>query len=274
MTQGYFAASGTTLLAGRFFNEQDRVSTAIVSESLAKLLWPNDPLERVISRRIRQGDVARTPLVTVVGVVSNVRGGAPDQNLLPQIYRSYLPPLTGGRMTVIVRTTQEPAALAAAVRAEIRKLEPNLPIPAIRTMREIVVSTVAERRLQMVLTALFAVLALLLGTVGIYGVVSYSVACRTRDIGLRIALGAMQRDILRSVLATGMRPVLFGLAIGLIAAISIAHALRGLLFGITPEDPVSLGAVAFLLVFTAALACFVPAGRASRLDPAIALRHE
>jgi len=106
VTQGYFAASGTTLLAGRFFNEQDRVSTAIVSESLAKLLWPNDPLERVIGRRIRQGDVARTPLVTVVGVVSNVRGGAPDQNLLTQIYRPYLPPLTGGRMTVIARTTQ------------------------------------------------------------------------------------------------------------------------------------------------------------------------
>jgi putative ABC transport system permease protein len=141
-------------------------------------------------------------------------------------------------------------------------------------MEEVVISTVAERRFQMILTALFAAVALVLATVGIYGVVSYAVACRTRDIGLRMALGAVEKDILRSVLFGGMRPVWIGLAVGLCGAVGAAHAMRGLLFGIAPADPVSLEGVACVLVLTATLACFLPARRASRLDPAAALRHE
>jgi predicted permease len=274
VTEGYFAASGSALRAGRFFTPQDRVTTAIVSESLSGRLWPREPLGRVIGRKIRQGDPTHAPLVTVVGVVGDARAGAPDQELQPQIYRPYLPPRTDDRMTLVIRTADAPARLAGAVRAEIRKLEPNLPIPAIRTMEEVVISTVAERRFQMILTALFAVVALLLAAVGIYGVVSYAVACRTRDIGLRMALGAVEADILRSVLFGGMRPVWIGLSMGLCGAVAVAHAMRGLLFGIAPTDPVSLGGVAFLLLATAILACYLPARRASRLDPAAALRHE
>ena len=177
-------------------------------------------------------------------------------------------------MSLVVRTTQEPGALASAVRAEIRKMNPNLPIPAFRTMREILSQTVAERRFQMALTVLFALAALCLGTIGIYGVVSYSVACRTRDIGLRMALGALRSDVMRWIFAIGFRPVLFGLVAGLSVAVVIGRALRGLLYGITPTDPVSLSLVALVLLLAAALACYLPARRASGLDPMIALRHE
>jgi ABC-type antimicrobial peptide transport system permease subunit len=141
-------------------------------------------------------------------------------------------------------------------------------------MREIVSSTVAERRFQMALTALFALVALLLATVGIYGVVSYAVACRTRDIGLRIALGALRRDILGLILLSGMRAVFIGVVIGLAGATAIATALRSLLFGIAPTDALSLGSVALTLLLTAAFACYLPARRAAQLDPMTALRHD
>jgi putative ABC transport system permease protein len=273
ITPSYFAASGTALLAGRFFTDTARVTTAIISESLAGRLWLREALARVVGQHFHQGN-PEAPSVTVIGVVSDVRAGAVDRDLPPQIYRPYLPPRASGNMTLVVRTTQAPARLASAVRAEIRKLDPNVPIPAIHTMRKVVASTVAERSFQMMLTGLFALVALLLGAVGIYGVVSYSVACGTREIGLRMALGAVDRQILVSVVANGLLPVWFGLAAGLCTATIAAFALRSLLFGIAPVDPLSLGSVVAVLVSTAVLACYVPARRASRLDPATALRHE
>jgi len=141
-------------------------------------------------------------------------------------------------------------------------------------MREIVSETVAQRRFQMVLTSVFALVALLLGAVGVYGVVSYAVACRTRDIGLRIALGAFKADVMRWVFAHGMRPVLIGLGAGLIGVVAIANALRSLLFEIAPADPLSLGSVVLVLLLSSGLACYLPARRAAAMDPMIALRHE
>ena len=177
-------------------------------------------------------------------------------------------------MTLIIRTAQEPGALGRTVRAEIWRMDPYLPISAMRTMREIVSSEVAQRRFQMALTSMFALVALLLGAVGIYGVVSYSVASRTREIGLRMALGALKATVMRSVFAIGMRPVLTGLAVGLLGAIAIAGTLRTMLFGIAPTDPLALGSVVLVLLATSAFACYLPARRAAALEPIIALRHE
>ena len=272
VTAGYFAASGATLRAGRFFGETEPVPVAIISESLAKRFWPGESMPAIVGHVFRHGDFNGPPVI-VAGIVADTRPGALDRELPPEVYRPQTQ-RAGGAMSLVIKTAQEPAALAPAIRAEIRKMDSNLPIPAIRTMREIISQTVAERRFQMALTVLFALAALCLGAIGIYGVVSYSVACRTRDIGLRIALGAMRGDVMRWVFAIGFRPVLFGLAAGLFAAIMIGRALRGLLYGIAPTDPVSLGLVALVLLLTAALACYVPARRAAKLDPTIALRYE
>lgn len=276
VTPGYFAASGSMLVAGRFFEAHDPVTTAIVSESLAGSLWPGEAFSTVPGRRIRQGNVggSRAPLLTVVGVVRDVFGGAVDRAMLPQIYRPHLPPLSDGRMTVLVKTSEAPETLASPVRAVVRQIDPTLPVSSIQTMQQLVMSTVADRRFQMVLTSLFAVVALLLGAVGVYGVVSYTVVCRTRDIGLRLALGATRPDIVGWAMSIGMRPVFIGLAVGMVSAMAVAITLKRVLFGIAPTDPVALGGVAALLLSTAAAACYLPARRAAELDPITALRSE
>jgi putative ABC transport system permease protein len=272
VTAGYFTASGSPLRAGRVLTDEERGPIAVISESLGSRLWPRETPAAIVGRQLRQGDVVG-PLIRVVGVVADAQPGGVDRVPLPAVYRPY-EQWASGPMTLVIRTAAAPSALARAIRAEIHRMDPNLPVASIRTMREIVSSEVAERRFQMTLTALFAVVALLLGAVGIYGVVSYSVACRTRDLGLRIALGAVKADIMRSVFARGMRPVVVGLAIGLPATIAVARAFRGLLFGLVPSDPLSLASVVVVLLFASGLACYVPARRAAGLDPILALRHE
>jgi putative ABC transport system permease protein len=268
---GYFAASLTALKAGRFFTEQDQTPVAVISESLAKRLWPNDPLASVIGRAIREGDVSG-PLVEIVGVVGDVRLGSVERELQPQLYRPYHQRATNN-MSMVVRTSGAPAALASAMRSEVRKLAPNLPISDMRTVKEIVSASIAQRRFEMLLTSAFAVVALLLGVIGVYGVVSLSVANRTREIGLRMALGASPRDVMRWVFARGLRPVLIGAFTGLLSAVTVATSLRSLLFTVEPADPLSLVAVALILLCASLLACYLPARRASELNPVDLLRN-
>jgi len=270
VTRGYLAASGSALRAGRFFADDEPVLVAAVSESLARRLWPGEGLSDVVGRTLRQGDVSG-PLILVTGVMGDVHHGAVDRDPQPTVYRPYRQ-WPSGPMSVVVRTAQQPAALAAVVRAEIRKLDPTLPIPRVRTMREIVSSTIAQRRFQMTMTSLFAALALVLGVVGLYGVVSYSVACRTREIGLRMALGALPLDVMRWVFSIGLPPVLAGVAAGLALAVAAARALQGVLFGVSPLDPLSIAGVVVLLLATSVAACYFPARRAALLDPTAALR--
>ncbi len=273
VTEGYFSASGSLLLAGRFLTDGERTPVAVISVALASRLWPGEPATATVGRSIRQGGDFREPLVTIVGVTAEARPAGLDRDPAPAIYRPYAQ-WASGPMTLVLRNSQEPVALASVIRSAIRQMDPNLPVLDMRTMREIVSSTLAERRFQMLMTSLFGLVALLLGVVGVYGVVSYNVACRTRDIGLRMALGAERSDVLRWIFSTGMHPVLLGVAAGLFAAVAVAVSLRGLLFGITPADPLALSSVALVLLLTSGLACYLPARRAAALNPIEALRHE
>jgi putative ABC transport system permease protein len=268
---GYFAASLTALKAGRFFTERDQTPVAVISESLAMRLWPNDPLTSVIGRAIREGDVTG-PLVEIVGVVGDVRLGSVDRELLPQLYRPYHQRATDN-MNMVVRTSGAPAALASAIRSEVRKLTPNLPVADMRTVKEIVSASIAQRRFEMLLISAFAVVALLLGVIGVYGVVSLSVANRTREIGLRMALGASPRGVMRWVFARGLRPVVIGAFAGLLGAVIVATSLRSLLFAVAPTDPLALAAVTLILLCASLLACYLPARRAAGLNPADLLRN-
>jgi len=271
-TPGYFAASSTALKAGRFFTEQDQTPVAVISESLAKRLWPDAPLPSVIGRAIREGSVTG-PLTVIVGVVGDVQLGSVERELLPQLYRPHHQ-RDSGRMSVVVRTSGEPAGLASAIRSEVRKLAPNLPIAAMRSVKEIVSASIAQRRFEMLLTSAFAVVAMLLGVIGVYGVVSYSVANRARDIGLRMAMGATPHEVSRWVLIHGLRPVFIGAFVGLCGAMIIGTTLRNLLFAVAPTDPLALAAVALILLCASTLACYLPARRAAGLNPADLLRNQ
>jgi predicted permease len=272
VTSGYFATMGIRLSAGRFLRDQEPAPVTVISSTLARKLWPGEPEAAAVGRRVFTNG-PKKGAVTIVGVAGDVRTGTLEREPAPMFYRPHSQ-FAAGDMTLVFRTVQEPQTLAAAIRSETWKLDRDLPVPDMKTMRQVVSASVAQRRFQTVLVALFAALSLLLALVGIYGVTSYSVACQTHEIGLRMALGARGNNVLRAVLLQGLRPVVVGLAVGLMAARLGAAAVGSLLFGIGPLDPLALGSVACILLCTAALACYMPARRAAQLDPVSALRCE
>jgi putative ABC transport system permease protein len=270
----YFRALGTPLVRGRFFADSDAVESqrvALIDEAAARRFWPNeDPL----GRRVKQGGRAsNAPWATIIGVVGNVKTEGFDQPDHPHLYLSALQN-PGYAMAVYLRAEGDPASLTQALREQVRAVDPDLPVFGERTMDDVVGASLARRRFALQVVGGFGVLALLLAGVGVYGVVAYSVSRRTREIGIRLALGASSGAILRWVFGHGMRLTLLGTAAGLVGAFLLTRLLRGLLFGVETTDPVTYAGLAILLAAVALLACYIPARRATKVDPMVALRHE
>jgi len=283
---GYFTAAGIQLLRGRTFTKEDgvgfdaqhpRLGKLVISDALARTNFPNeDPIGKQIffdfelQRQRNEGTPA--PRYEVIGVVGDVVTTL-DSPVRPMLYRPLLDVANGGA-SVLVHTAVEPTAVAASVRDEIRKLDPALVVFGVRTMEEVVGRSTSDRRFTMLLFVSFAALAVLLAAVGLYGVVSYGVSQRTTEIGIRMALGAGSGDVSRMVVMQGMRPALAGLVLGLVGAGLASRVLQTLLFGVSPIDPLTFAAVPPLLLAIAVAACYVPAWRATRVSPTIALRSE
>ena len=270
----YFEAMQIPLRQGRFFNDLDTPDTqkvAIIDEYFAQQYWPHeDPL----GKRIRTGGLdSKEPWITIVGVVGRVKQDALDSD--PRI-AFYFPhsQYTTAAMNVVLRSNVAPAALTSAIKKEIRELDPDLPIYNVRTMDDRVQESLARRRFSMVMLGLFAALALALATIGIYGVMAYMVNQGTREIGIRLALGATQRNILHLIVRQGMILALTGVAIGLAGAFALTRLMRSLLFGVRSTDPLTFVAIAALLTLIALLASYIPARRAARIDPMVSLRCE
>ena len=272
----YFAAMNIPLVSGRTFTEQDTRTSpraVVVDEHMAAQLWPGqDP----IGKRIRTGgfDVTPdTPWMTVIGVVGRVKQDSLDGDPRMAYYR-YQGQTPSRAMTVVVRGASDPAGLAGAVTRQIRELDPDLPIYKMRTMSERVDESLAERRFSMLLLTVFAALALGLAATGIYGVMAYLVAQGTRELGIRLALGASPGDLRTLVVRQGMSVALAGVALGLIGAFVLTRFMRALLFGVRETDPLTFVAIACGLTVVALAASYVPARRASRVDPIVSLRTE
>lgn len=226
-----------------------------------------------MGHRVSIGDPKAGPWRTIVGIVGDVRHFSLDEAPTLQMYVPQSQ-VTDSFLVLTVRTPSEPQALMPAVRGVLRELDPGVPVYDVATLGEVVDRSVAQRRFVMQLLGAFAVLALLLATIGLYGVVSYMVAQRTREVGLRVALGAAPGDIFRLILGSGMQTVAVGMAVGLAATLVTARFLGALLFGVEPHDPVTLGTASGILTLVAVLAHLVPAVRALGIDPSIALRME
>jgi putative ABC transport system permease protein len=270
----YFRAMGVRLLRGRTFTEQDHADAprvCIVDETFARTYWPD---EDPIGRKIRLGGLqSQQPWMEVVGVVAHVKNYGVDQESRVETYLPY-PQSPVNAFTLVVRTKVEPTSLTSALRDAVRRADPDIPIFSVRTMEQIVSDNVASRRLAVVLLGVFAGLAMLLAAVGLYGVMSYNVAQRTHEIGIRMALGAQPGDVLRLVVRQGMMMALLGVAIGLAGSLALTRVVKTLLFQVSATDPATFAGISSLLVVVTVLATYIPARRATRVDPVIALRYE
>jgi predicted permease len=272
---GYFQAMGIPLRSGRLVTEQDvtnNTHSVVINEAMAKRFWPGeDPVGKRISTAVSTGQ--QTVWQTIVGVVGNVRHLGLDIEPRPEIYyhTNTVPPFGP---VVVIRTTSDPERVISIARAKVRELDRDVPISNVNTMEQLVAQSVAQRRFGMFLLGAFAMLALLLAAIGIYGVVSYSVTQRTQEIGVRMALGANSTDVLKMVLRSGMSLALIGVALGLAGAFGLTRLMTRLLFEVTPTDVTTFVFVSLGLIAVAFLACYLPARRAMKVDPLEALRYE
>jgi len=272
VSPGYFGTIGTPLLRGREFTQRDdeRASrVAIVSDGMAKRFWPGeDPIGRTFVVGTRQ------PITyEIVGVAGDVKRMTLTAAMPPEIYVPFAQS-TIGRLEFLVRTEGRPAEMAAAVKAQMWSVDKDIPANYLNTMDQLIQGSLAQPRFNAALLAAFAGLALILAMVGLYGVIAYSVSQRTREIGVRMALGAQRADIFRNVLAHGMTLTLAGIVAGLGAALALAGFLSGLLYGISALDPATYAGVTTVVILVALAACYLPARRATLVDPMVALRAE
>jgi putative ABC transport system permease protein len=277
VTPGYFEALGIPLRSGRTITDADRADTLgviVINESMALKFWPDqDP----VGRRLTMGRNDRW--ITVVGVVANVHHRGLDAEARPEMYRPHAQFRFGGpedpgvpAMTWALRTAGDPLAAAGGARAAVRAVDPDLGISEVVTMDQVLADSTSDRRLNLLVFALLGGLALVLASVGVYGVIAYAVTQRTHEIGVRMAVGAQPGDVMRMLLTEGARLALAGIAIGTAATLAGGRLLRGLLFEVNATDPATVGSVALGVLAVAIVASYIPARRATRVNPIVALR--
>jgi putative ABC transport system permease protein len=272
----FFQAVGIPLVHGRLFNAEDRrgaMPVMLVNERFAEKYFPG---EDIVGKRLQPGLSASSgplPMRQVVGVVGDIKANSMSAELAPEMYLPATQDSSGMTMLVVRTATSNPLSITSAIRAEIARLDPNLPLTRVQTLEDYVDTSLARARFNATLLTMFASVAMLLTASGIYGVMAYSVAQRRQEIGIRMALGAQRGDVLRMVISGGMKLIAVGVLLGLTAAVALTRVLRALLFGVTPFDAPTLGAVALLLSLIALLACWLPARRAAGVNPLVALRE-
>jgi predicted permease len=276
VTPEYFHLLGRTLLRGRLFGEFDDEKAphvAVINDAFARTYWPN---ENPIGKRLElptPGDRSSLSWTTVVGVLADARTESLADSSVPQMYLNlYQRPAKD--LAIFVRGRLDTAAIPVELRERVQAANPELPVFGAQTLNEVLSASLSVRRFSMEMIGLFALTALLLSGLGIYGVISYIVSERTHEIGIRLALGAQNRNILRMLLRQGLGLAIAGAAIGLVCAVIVSHLMAGLLYGVRPTDPPTFAGVAILLMGVALLACYIPARRAIRVDPLVALRYE
>jgi putative ABC transport system permease protein len=274
-TPGYFQTIGIPLRAGRYFTDDDRAgnpNVVIVSEGLAKRYFPGaDPIGKRIDFL---GDGTKPVWSTIIGVVGDIKQRGLDDRQHSQFYAPFRQTGFASGLTVVVRTASDPSSVVSNIRNTLRRIDPQLAIYDLRTMEQVAARSVAERRFTTFLLALFAGLALVLACVGLYGVIAYSVTQRTQEIGIRMALGAQAGDVLRMILNQSLKLTLIGIVLGTFASVALTRFIASLLFNVKPTDPVTLVSVSLVLASVAIVASYIPARRAARVNPIVALRYE
>jgi putative ABC transport system permease protein len=270
-SQNYFATMGIPLLRGRDFSPSDNASApevAIVNQTMAQRFWPN---QNALGKRLTM--VRQKSSVEIVGIVGDIERYGLGENVQPEIYFPYSQRARWATFFV-VRTETPVGAFREAVQSRLTAIDPEIRLSRTSSMDDLIASSMKRPRFNLVLVAIFATTALLLAAVGIYGVMSYLVEQQTREIGIRSALGAKRSNIFKLVIGRGVWMAFVGVVLGLVAAFGLTRFLAGLLYGVTAVDPITFIAISILLLIVSALACYVPAWRATKVDPLVALRYE